>query len=207
MLALGTVCQAPATITQTPKWLQTAHASSSRRTTRRGQRGPCASWSAGGRGGGSVLARASAVLTPEKQDAMQEHGPRGPTLSAATALPTSTLSPPPLRLSCSVFFQRQTHTSSPLQTFPGPRGEGMIFPASPLGPPDAWSSHRSDWRGPIRSESGRLPPQGGPAALLCGSPGLALCGAQSGKCLLNNVSFKYILRKGLSDNVFQPQEL
>lgn len=128
MLALGTVCQAPASITQTPKWLQTAHASSSRRTTRRGQRGPCASWSAGGRGGGSVLARASAVLTPEKQDAMQEHGPRGPTLSAATALPTSTLSPPPLRLSCSVFFQRQTHTSSPLQTFPGPRGEGMIFP-------------------------------------------------------------------------------
>lgn len=79
-------------------------------------------------GRGSVLARASAVLTPEKQDAMQEHGPRGPTLSAATALPTSTLSPPPLRLSCSVFFQRQTHTSSPLQTFPGPRGEGMIFP-------------------------------------------------------------------------------
>lgn len=75
-----------------------------------------------------MLARASAVLTPEKQDAMQEHGPRGPTLSAATALPTSTLSPPPLRLSCSVFFQRQTHTSSPLQTFPGPRGEGMIFP-------------------------------------------------------------------------------
>lgn len=90
---------------------------------------------------------------------------------------------------------------------PWPSGRGNDFPASPLGPPDAWSSHRSGWRGPIRSESGRLPPQGGPAALLCGSPGLALCGAQSGKCLLNNVSFKYILRKGLSDDVFQPQEL
>lgn len=206
MPALGTVCQAPASITQTPKWLQTAHASSSRRTTRRGQRGPCASWSAGGRGGGSVLARASAVLTPEKQDAMQEHGPRGPTLSAATALPTSTLSPPPLRLSCSVFFQRNSHVLSSTD-LPWPSGRGNDFPASPLGPPDAWSSHRSGWRGPIRSESGRLPPQGGPAALLCGSPGLALWGAQSGKCLLNNVSFKYILRKGLSDNVFQPQEL
>lgn len=73
MLALGTVCQSPASITQTLKWLETAHASSSL-TLRAppGQEGALLLVVAGGRAQGPCRhTHTSPVITPREQDAMR----------------------------------------------------------------------------------------------------------------------------------------
>lgn len=151
MLALGTVCQAPASITQTPKWLQTAHASSSPRRV-------VVSWRPRRR-----LRVGSRFRSPHTREAGRDARTRPPRAHALrrhrVAHLNSLPSPTALVMLC-FLSETKSHVLSSTD-LPWPSGRGNDFPASPLGPPDAWSSHRSGRRGPIRSESGRLPPQGG----------------------------------------------